>query len=129
MFQVLQIQIAAIVAWRTRIYLAQACGWRHCHYSHERLQRHLDVFVEQRHVPLKIELDYFLIGFTQKIPNDTAPRSAAVSTVRYPRLNVEYSNFKRVAGFSAVDVNRPRENVCPAVFRAGKFLRRRNKIR
>src|SRR5262245_41344174 len=104
--QVFQIQIAAINAGRSGIDFAQARGWSHCHYSHEGLQRHFDVFTEQRHVPLKVELDYFLIGFTQKIRNDTAPRSATVSTVRYPRLNVEYSNFKRVAGFSTVDVNR-----------------------
>src|SRR5215813_9988732 len=127
--QVLQVQIATINAGRSGIDFAQACGWRHCHYSHERLQGHFDVFAEQRHISLKVELDYFLIGFSQEIGNDTASRSAAIPAVWHPRLDVEYSNFERVAGFSVVDVNRAREDVRAAVLGTRQILRYRNQIR
>ena len=74
--QVLQVKIAAIDAGRSGIDFAGTTGQRHCHYPHERLQRNFDVLAEKRDIPLKVELDYFLIGFSQKIRNDTASRSA-----------------------------------------------------
>src|SRR5882724_13357043 len=101
--QVLQVQIAAIDPGRRGIDSAGTTGRRHCHYPHERLQRNFDVLAEQRDISLKVELDYFLIGFSQKIWNDTASRSATVSAVRNARLNVNYSYFERVAELSAVD--------------------------
>src|SRR4030095_6029535 len=83
--QVLQVQIAAIDAGRSGIDFADTTGRRHCHYPHERLQRNFDVLAEQRDIPLEVELDYFLIGFSQKIRNDTASRSPTLSAVRDPR--------------------------------------------
>src|SRR4030095_1521312 len=86
--QVLQVQIAAIDAGRSGIDFAGTTGRRHRHYPHERLQRNLDVLAEQRDISLKVELDYFLIGFRQKIRNDPAPPAATVSAVRNRRLAV-----------------------------------------
>src|SRR4030095_7041688 len=85
--QVLQVQIAAIDAGRSGIDFAGTTRRRHRHYPHERLQWHFDVLAEQRDISLKVELDYFLIGFSQKTGGAPAPGPAPVPAVRNPRLD------------------------------------------